>query len=153
MLKKSRVLLAALAAVFMAVSISGCAGWLKRYHDPEWVLKRIDSKVEKLDLNLTDVQKAKLETVKQNVAGHMKYRNDSMTIAIKAFNEEAVKETPDFTPLVKTLKEITGVRRDGMDAIAESFNDFYQSLDTGQKKKVVNALKDKVERIEKWHSK
>lgn len=153
MLKKTKVLLAVLAAVFLSASVSGCAGMWRKYHEPEYVLKMIDKKVEKLELNLTDVQKAKLEEVKKRVADHMNYRNESMSMALKALNEEAAKDTPDFTPLVKKLKEINATRQGGMDAIAESFNDFYMSLDPAQKKKVAGALKEKAEKIEKWHGK
>ncbi|MBI5970253.1 MAG: periplasmic heavy metal sensor [Deltaproteobacteria bacterium] len=153
MRKKVRVLLAALAVVFMAVSVSGCAGWWHRRHDADWVLKKMDSKIEKLELGLTDAQKMKFEAVKQKVAEYINYHKDSMGKAVKALNVEAAKETPDFNALVKTVKEINGGKRDGMDAIADSFNDFHMSLDNGQKKKFLNALKEMAEHIEKWHGK
>jgi len=153
MQKKTSAILSLLAVILAVGFMSGCAGWLYRHHDADWVLKKMDSKIEKLELGLTDVQKAKFEAVKQKVAEHINYRKDSMGKAVKAFNDEAVKETPDFDALVKTVKEINGGRRDGMDVIADSVNEFYQSLDSGQKKKVVSALKEMVERIEKWHGK
>lgn len=149
-MKKSRILFAVFILLFTVAASSGCARWWHRHYTAESAVKRIDGFVDKLDLKLTDEQKVKLDAVKAKTADFINSWKDSRVKMLNLFNEEAKKEVPDFSALLKTYKEVNSKRKDGIDELADRFNEFYLSLDNAQKKKVVDALKVEAAKYEKW---
>ncbi|OGW01738.1 MAG: hypothetical protein A2889_04775 [Nitrospinae bacterium RIFCSPLOWO2_01_FULL_39_10] len=148
MLKKTIILLTVLSLI--AVAGSGCARWWYKHYDAEWIVKKIDKRINGLNLNLTDEQKGKLDAVKGKIVEHINLRKDSREKMLKLFNEESVKDTPSIDGLVGAFKENNARRSKDMDEIADRLYEFYLSLDTAQKKKVAEAFKEKVVKCERW---
>jgi len=148
--KKSITLFAGLIFAFTTVAGTGCARWWYKHYDAEWVVKKIDKRIEKLGLNLTDEQKGKLDSVKGKIVEHINSRRDTREKMMKLFKEESDKDTPSFDGLVASFKENHAKRSRDIDEIADMLNDFYLSLDSAQKKKVVETLRSKVNKCERW---
>lgn len=148
MLKRTIIL--SMMLCLIVVAGSGCARWWYKHYDAEWIVKKIDKQTEKLGLNLTDEQKGKLDAVKGKILEHINSRKDTREKMLKLFNEESVKDTPSFDGLVASFKENHAKRSRDIDEIADMLNDFYLSLDSAQKKKVVETLRSKVNKCERW---
>lgn len=148
MLKRTIIL--SMMLCLIVVAGSGCARWWYKHYDAEWVVKKIDKRIEKLGLNLTDVQKGKLDAVKGKLVEHVNSRRDIREKMMKLFKEESDKDTPSFDGLVASFKENHAKRSRDIDEIAEMLNDFYLSLDSAQKKKVVETLRSKINKCERW---
>lgn len=148
MLKRTIIL--SMMLCLIVVAGSGCARWGYKHYDAEWVVKKIDKRIEKLGLNLTDEQKGKLDAVKGKLVEHVNSRRDTREKMMKLFKEESDKDTPSFDGLVGAFKENHAKRSRDIDEIADMLNDFYLSLDSAQKKKVVETLRSKVNKCERW---
>lgn len=149
-MKKTIILFAGLLFAFTSVAGTGCARWWYKHYDAEWIVKKIDKRIEKLDLNLTEEQKVKLNALKGKIVEHVNSRRNTWEKMMKLFKEESDKDTPSFDGLVASFKENHAKRSRGIDEIADLLNDFYLSLDSVQKKKVVEALRSKVNKCERW---
>jgi len=148
--KRSNILFAGLVLLSMVIAASGCARWGHRYYDAEWVTKKIDERIYKLDLQLTDEQTARLNIVKDKIVEHITSRKDSKANMLSLFKEEVKKEDPDFNGLVKSYKESNHKRKENVDEIVDRLNEFYLSLDNAQKRKIVNAIKEDLDKCKRW---
>src|SRR3990167_278145 len=110
--KRSNILFAGLVLLSMVIAASGCARWGHRYYDAEWVTKKIDERIDKLDLQLTNEQTAKLNIVKDKIVEHITSRKDSKANMLSLFKEEVKKEDPDFNGLGKSYKGSNHMRKE-----------------------------------------
>ncbi|OPY77503.1 MAG: hypothetical protein A4E64_01088 [Syntrophorhabdus sp. PtaU1.Bin058] len=122
-------------------------GWFHRFHGfgadmPDFVLKRLDSKIE--ELNLTPAQKTKYDELR----AHLKERLLAAKEGRKKFREivrnELEKESPDVAALngiiKKKIGDVSGALQDDLDLFAS----FYSTLDEGQKQKVIAGIRKRM---------
>ena len=148
MLKKTIILLTVLSLI--AVAGSGCARWWYKHYDAEWIVKKIDKRINGLNLNLTDEQKGKLDAIKGKVVGHIDSQKDSRENMLNLLKKEAENDTPELDSLVKSFKGIHAKRSQDLNEIIDMSYELYLSLDNAQKKKVVEALRNKIDKCERW---
>jgi hypothetical protein len=108
----------------------------------EFVLWRIDSKIE--DLKLTSPQKEKYDELRKSVKGHLSSAKEEQEKLREVFRSEIAKESPDVAAVTKTMKkkvqDVSGIIQGDLDLVAA----FYGSLDNAQKQKVVSAIRERV---------
>jgi hypothetical protein len=146
------ILLISLVLFLVAVG-TGCAKWRHRHYDADWIIHVIDKEVNRAGLNLTDEQKGKLDAVKGKILEHIHSHRETRKEMLSLFREESAKDVPSFDALVEKFKNTGEKRRQDLSTIADMLNEFYQGLDDTQKKKVVESLKAKVDRCERWDKK
>ena len=112
-----------------------------------FVLKRLDSKVEKL--NLTPDQKAKYDALRAQVKERMMAAKEDRMKFREALRAEMAKESPDVAALNAMMKQkiehVSGVMQDGLDLFAR----FYSTLDEGQKQKVLAGFRKRMAAMDK----
>ncbi|MBI4378356.1 MAG: Spy/CpxP family protein refolding chaperone [Nitrospinae bacterium] len=152
-MKRSIILFISLV-LFSTIAVGiGCARWRHRHYDADWITYEIDKKVNKLGLNLTDEQKSKLDGIKGKIVEFTKSRREARKEMLSMFREESAKDVPSFDALIERFKNNSDKRNQDLNGIADILSEFYQGLDDAQKKKVVAAIKEKVDRCEGWDKK
>ncbi len=112
---------------------------------PDKVLKRMDKKVAKLDLN--DAQQAKYQKIRGEVKKDLLDMQQRHREAGKVINSELAKETPDMEAIVKVAKDTHSKRPQVFDKYADLLLDFYNTLDDEQKEEVLDKFRDHAERF------
>jgi len=110
----------------------------------EFILWRLDKKVK--DLELSDTQKEKYEELKGKIETQLREGMADRKRIIEEFHTEVNKEDPDVKALAesikKRIKSFSGLVEGNLDL----FIDFYENLDDEQKEKIINGIREKMER-------
>ena len=138
----------------LLIVLSGCGHhfgpWGRGFHHGPWggkdmsdfVLKRLDSKME--ELNLTPVQKEKYNELRTNIKIHLSEAKEDRKKFKETIRAEMTKDTPDVAGLTETMKkkiqDVSGIMQADLDLIAS----FYGSLDNAQKQKVVSGIRERM---------
>lgn len=122
-------------------------GWFHRFRGfgadmPDFVLKRLDNKIE--ELNLTPAQKTKYDELR----AHLKERLLAAKEGRKKFREivrnELEKESPDVAALNAIIKKKVGDVSGALQNDLDLFASFYSTLDEGQKQKVIAGIRKRM---------
>ena len=121
-------------------------GFHSKFHGKdmsEFILWRLDKKVEELDLS--DDQNKKFEAIKAKIKTHFSEGMDYRKAMLDKFHAEMDKDNPDIAGLAESVKEkikyVSGFVEENLDLFVE----FYNSLDEGQKQKVIDSIRDRMD--------
>ena len=107
-----------------------------------FVLKRLDRKVEKL--NLTATQQAKYDEFRAQLKERLLTAKEDRLKFRETVRNELAKESPDVAALnvmmKKKIEVVSGALQNGLDLFA----DFYSTLDEGQKQKVLSGIRKRM---------
>ena len=110
----------------------------------EFILWRLDNRVEELDL--LETQKEKYEEIKGKIETQLNEGKADRKRLMKEFQTEMNKENPDVKVLAesikKRIKRISGFLEGNLDLFVE----FYENLDEQQKDKTIDTIREKMER-------
>ena len=108
----------------------------------EFLLWKLDKRVKKLDL--TEDQKEKYNELRSNIEKHFMEGVGDRKSLKKELHEEINKEDPDIRMMAESMKrkihEISGFLEKNLDLLVE----FYESLDSTQKERVLDAIRDRM---------
>lgn len=138
----------------LGIAEAGCSphfgpfgGGFHRWHGfdgdmPGFVLKRLDRKIE--ELNLTPVQKTKYDELRAQVKEHLLAAKEDRKKFKEIVRNELAKGSPDVAALSAMMKKkIEGVSeslQNDLDLLAS----FYSTLDEGQKQKVIAGFRKRM---------
>lgn len=137
-----------ITAVTGGLLLSGCGrhrGHLCSDKLPEKILKRMDRKVAKLDLN--GAQQAQYNVIRKEVKADLTAMQQRHRDAGKVIGTELEKQNPDMESIVKTVKETHGKRPEVFNKYADLLLGFYNSLDSEQQAKVLDKFRDHADRF------
>jgi hypothetical protein len=112
---------------------------------PEFVLWRLDKGVE--ELNLSEVQKDKYEEMKGRLETRFKEHREDRKGFMEELQTAMNKEDPDVKGLCESLKTRMKRLSGFMEGNLDLFVEFYETLDKGQKEKIIAAAR---ERMKRW---
>jgi len=95
-------------------------------------------------LNLTEVQKAKYDQLKNNLKSHLSTGFGERQQIKAQFLTELNKENPDMQEVVKSLKTKINDHSAFLNKNLDLLADFYDSLDNAQKRIVNQEIKEKM---------
>ncbi|MEA2039793.1 MAG: Spy/CpxP family protein refolding chaperone [Thermodesulfobacteriota bacterium] len=136
-----------LATLFTGFGIFGAYGPPKFFHGDfsKHVLKKMDSRVAKLDLSET--QTKKYDEIREEVAASLAKGKEERKKFFTRLQSEVNKENPDMealTSIVKhQLKNMPGFMSGNLDHFAE----FYNILDEEQKTQAIKGIRKKINRF------
>ena len=114
----------------------------------EFIFWRLDKKVAELDLS--DDQNGRYEAIKTKIKTHFSEGMDDRKIMREEFHAEMEKDNPDIAGLVNSIKtkikDISGFVEENLDL----FVAFYNSLDEGQKRQVIDMIRDRMDHHRSW---
>ncbi len=131
----------------LGIAEAGCShfgpfgGGFHRWHDgdmPSFVMKRLDAKVEKL--NLTPVQKAKYDELRAHVKEQLLAAKEDRKQFREIVRSELAKESPDIAALNAMMKKKIERASQNLQGDLDMFVSFYSTLDEGQKRKVAAGI-------------
>jgi hypothetical protein len=111
---------------------------------PERMLKRMDSKAEELDL--TEGQRATYEEIRAKIKANLIQAGEDREKLFTQVREELDRENPDMKAVVGMVKGKLKDMPEHMGKALDLFLEFYSVLDEDQKAKVVEVIREKVER-------
>lgn len=115
---------------------------------PDSVLRRLDSKME--DLNLTPAQKEKYSELRTSLKTHLSGAKEDRKKFREAFRAEISKDAPDVAALTEAMKrkiqDVSTIMQGDLDLVAA----FYGSLDATQKQKVMAGIRERMNRRHPW---
>lgn len=168
--KKRRIVIAGTVLVFMIISAFGLvAAWSpcgsfgtdvergfhgRPFHHGfhhgdlmEFVLWRMDRGARNLDLS--GAQQEKYDQIRAAIETHMTEGMGEKKRMMETFHREILQGDPDIRfitgSLKERLKEMTGSMEETLDLFAE----FYESLDDGQRDKVLGPVRERIKGHEK----
>lgn len=134
-------------ALFAGFGLFAAHGPHKFFHGdfPKHVLKKMDSRVAKLDLSET--QTKKYDEIRGEIAASLAKGKEERKKFFTRLQSEINKENPDMkalTGIVKhQLKNMPGFMSDNLDHFAE----FYNILDEEQKTQAIKGIRKKINRF------
>lgn len=106
------------------------------------VMKRLDSRVKKLDLSET--QKKKYEEIRLKIQANLTKGVEERNKFFRVLQSEIDRENPDMNAVAglvkKQLKEMPGLMEDNLDLFVE----FYNVLDEDQKARLIKMIQKKI---------
>ncbi len=109
---------------------------------PGFVLKRLDNKIE--ELNLTPAQKTKYDELRAHLEEHLLAAKEDRKKFKEIVRNELAKESPDVAALNAMMKKkIEGVSA-SMQNDLDLFASFYSTLDEGQKQRVMAGIRKRI---------
>jgi hypothetical protein len=140
--------------VFAALGLGGCGphfgpfgGGFHRCRGfdgdmPGFVLKRLDGKIEKL--NLTPAQKTKYDELRAHLKEQLLAAKEDRKKFRETVRNELTKESPDVAVLNAMMKKkiegVSGALQNDLDLLAS----FYSTLDEGQKQQVMAGIRKRM---------
>jgi len=112
------------------------------FHDH--VLKRMDQKVEKLNLN--EDQQTKYQEIRQRIATDMAGMKEGRKVLFSSLQEELERERPDIDALAGLFKEKLGRMPGLMENHLDAFVEFYQILDQEQQDQIIEHFREKLKK-------
>jgi len=108
------------------------------------MLKRMDSKVE--DLDLTEGQRETYEEIRSKIKANMVKAGEEREKLFTQVRAELDQENPDMNAAVGMVKGKLKDMPEHMGWALDLFLEFYNVLDEDQKAKVIEVIRDKAER-------
>jgi hypothetical protein len=109
----------------------------------EFVLWRLDKQMK--ELNLNERQQDKYNQIRSNIEKHLTEGMDDHKVMRDTFHGEMSKDDPDVRLLVgmmnKKIDEVSGLMGKNLDLVVG----FYESLDSDQKTKILNEIRDRMD--------
>ena len=128
-------------------------GFHHRFHGKGFskhILKRLDSKVEKL--NLTDLQQEKYQEMRGRVEQEILGMKNNRGKFFQEIREEMDQEAPDVEKIAGLMKGKLEQMPVKIGAHLDQFVEFYNVLDEEQKAQIINKFRDKMERRHRFHN-
>jgi Spy/CpxP family protein refolding chaperone len=125
----------------------GCGGWFHHgfrggKNMSDFVLRRLDEKVNAL--NLTATQKEKYNEFRTSIKTHLSEAIEDRRALRESLHAEMAKEIPDVAGLTERMKmkiqEVSGAMQKNLDLFAA----FYGNLDNNQKKQLVSEIQERM---------
>ncbi len=121
-------------------------GWMEdRFHDkdfPEHIMKRMDSRVE--DLDLSETQKKKYEEIRQKIQSSLTRGFEERKTLMEELKKEINRETPDMNAMTGLVKKRLEDRPGSMEENLDLFVEFYNILDEDQKAHVIKMIRKRI---------
>jgi hypothetical protein len=155
-MKTTRTSLMVVALFLSFTLLAGCGphryhrerGWgHPRFSDKnfsERMLKRMDSKVEELDL--TEGQRETYEEIKTKIEANLVKAGEQRERFFTQVRAELARENADMNEVVGMVKGKLKDMPEHVGQVLDLFLEFYNVLDEDQKTKVVEMIKEKAER-------
>ena len=109
----------------------------------EFVLWRLDKQIK--ELNPTEGQQDKYNQIRSNIEKHLTEGMDDHKVMRDTFHGEMSKDDPDVRLLMDMMKtkinEVSGLMGENLDIVVG----FYESLDSDQKNKILNEIRDRMD--------
>jgi hypothetical protein len=112
---------------------------------PEHVLKRVDQRVQKL--NLTDAQKKQYAAIRLKLKSELIRGQENRKSLLMNVRKEMQKDLPDLHEVAGMFSEHVEMLPVALDKGMNLFLEFYEILDENQKAKVIAHFKDHLNRI------
>jgi Spy/CpxP family protein refolding chaperone len=128
-----------------------CRGFHRGFHPgfhnkdfSEHILRRLDKRVE--TLNLSETQKEKYKEIKGKLETRLKEHMDERKRWMEKIQTEMKKGEPDVKALSESLKKRIERFSGFMEGNLDLFVEFYQNLDKEQKEKIMATVREKMKR-------
>jgi Spy/CpxP family protein refolding chaperone len=124
-----------------------CRGFHPGFHHKdlsEFILWRLDKGVA--ELNLSEAQKGKYEEMKGKLETRLKEHREDRKKWMEELQTAMKKEDPDVRSLSESLKKRMNRFSGFMEGNLDLFVQFYDTLDPGQKEKVMARIREKMKR-------
>ncbi|MEA3305725.1 MAG: hypothetical protein U9R52_02810 [Candidatus Omnitrophota bacterium] len=108
----------------------------------EFILARIDSRVE--DLDLSETQREEYRGIRQRVKGKFVFAMEKRREFFKELRDEINADNPDMNALAGRIKLHLGKMEDFMSGNLDLLMEFYNILDEDQKARVIEKMRDKM---------
>lgn len=109
---------------------------------PGFVLKRLDGKIEQLNLN--PAQKTKYDELRAHLKEHLLAAKKDKKKFKEIVRNELAKESPDVAALnamtKKKIEDVSESLQNGLDLLAS----FYSTLDKGQRQQVMAGIRERM---------
>ncbi len=137
-MKRILYITSGLMVVFSLLAFAGCREGFGPgcFGDPG---KMIDKQVK--DLNLTQSQKAQLESIKKNIASDMKAHRERMQSFHSEIDKAIAKGNPDINALAADIKTKIAAEPNPGVKMVDYFTQFYNTLDAKQQKMLLEKIK------------
>jgi hypothetical protein len=131
-----------------------CGGFRPPFHDrgfhpgghtrdmAEFFLWKMDKKAK--ELNLTDKQKAKYEALRENLKTHFDTAQIDHQKMRDQLRKEMDQENPNLPVLVESMKSKINEMSAFLDKSLGLFLDFYNTLDSRQKRMITDEIKERM---------
>lgn len=138
---KKVFLVVAVTSMSALLVFSGCSRKPRFCRDDfsDRILKRIDKRVEKLDL--TEKQKIKYNEIRDSISSDINKIRDERMKVLGEINEELNKAEPDMHKIAKIFKEKHSQRKDYVVKYVDKYVEFYDILDRDQKALVLEQMR------------
>ncbi len=128
-----------------------CRGFHRGFHPgfhnknfPEFILQRLDKRVEAL--NLSEAQKEKYKEIRGKLETRLKEHMDDTKRWMEEIQTEMKKEEPDVKALSESIKKQINRFPSFMEGNLDLFIGFYETLDKEQKDKILSTIRKKMKR-------
>ncbi len=109
----------------------------------EFILARIDSRVE--DLDLSETQMEEYRGIRQKVKDKIVFAMEKRREFFRELRDEVNEDNPDINALAGRIKLHLGKMEDFMSNNLDLLMEFYNILDEDQKARVIEKMRDKME--------
>ena len=108
----------------------------------EFILARIDSRVEDLDLSETQIEE--YGEIRQKVKGKFVFAMEKRREFFRELRDEINEDNPDMDALAGRIKLHLGKMEDFMSGNLDLLMEFYNILDEDQKARVIEKMREKM---------
>ncbi len=142
MKKGLKLIMIGMAGLVISLVIGGCSDrhWC-RSHDPEGIMKMIDSEVN--DLKLTPDQQEKYEDIRKRLETDVRRHMDTMRQLHAEAEKDLDSPNPDVNALTARLKSRLAEQGNPHEKILDYFLEFYNILDENQKRMVLEHFRSR----------
>ena len=130
-----------------------CRGFHRGFHPGlhnkdffEFILRRLDKRVEGLDLS--EAQKGKYEEIKGKIETRLKEHMDDRKRLMEELQTAMNKEDPDVKVLSESVKKRIKRFSGFMEGNLDLFVEFYENLDKEQKDRIMATIRKKMKRCQ-----
>ena len=116
------------------------------FHDSdlaEFFLWKMDKKVR--DLGLSDAQQEKYDKLRSEIEDHFTRTASERRTMMKQFHSEMAKDDPNVRLLTESLKSKISEMSGFAERTLDLFSDFYGTLDAGQRDKILDPIRERIE--------
>ncbi len=150
---KGKTILLALSCVAVAsLLLTSCARHPRRQHrpDPEVMLRRLDTRVKKLEL--TEAQTRQYKEIRTRFKRDLLNDFSSLKNTHTEISAQIMMDDPDIPAIADELKQRMAGSPDLRAKYLDYFVEFYNILDEDQKQKVLKHINRRLKHVERVHS-
>jgi hypothetical protein len=119
--------------------MGGCARyWVPSWHNPERIMKKIDSEVR--ELKLTAEQQVRYEGIRARLEKDIRAHMSSMQALHQQIEKDLAGSSPDVNAMTSRLKQRLADDGDPRVKLVDYFGEFYNILDKDQQKKLLDHM-------------